>query len=479
MHELFNALDRHARRHPEKTAFEDDSKRLGYGALASEVTALARLLPPGARTVGIAGLAGLEWVVADLATTLTGRRVVPLPPFFSPAQTRHLCADAGVDLLLLCGEREPPGAPPEIPRLPVTLGRAGGGLRMPRYPGGADRVIYTSGTTGAPKGVVHGDRQLSHAMNALAAASGASEADRHCSALPYALLLEQIAGVFLPMLVGGHAFVSARAIGAALAGDCSPLLAALNLRQATSTVLVPQLLTGLLATLAAQGGKAPASLRLAALGGAPAMPSLLKKARAHGFPLRYGYGLSEACSVVALQEEGAEDDGSVGPPLPGVRVTVEDGEIVVAGDGVMQGYLGQPPLSVPRHPTGDTGWIDSEGRLWVSGRKDRVMVLSNGRNLSPEWLEAAALTDPLFATARASGHGQHRPRLMLVVRPQVLGRLHEAPPHSLHRRIEACFVDLPAYARPGEVELRCDPNGPSMMTLRFDPAETPRVRAAS
>jgi long-subunit acyl-CoA synthetase (AMP-forming) len=479
MHDLFNALDRHARKHPEKTAFEDDTKRLGYGALASEVTALARLLPPGAHSVGIAGLAGLEWIVADLATTLTGRRVIPLPPFFSPAQTRHLCVDAGVDLLLLCGEREPPGVPPEIPRLPVTLGRAGGGLRMPRYAGGAERVIYTSGTTGAPKGVVHGDRQLSHAMNALASASGATEVDRHCSALPYALLLEQIAGIFLPVLVGGYAFVSARAIGSAIAGDCSQLLSGLKLSQATSTVLVPQLLPGLLATLTAQGGKAPASLRLAALGGAPVAPSLLKKARAHGFPLRYGYGLSEACSVVSIQEEGAEDDGSVGRPLPGVRVTVEDGEIVVAGEGVMQGYLGHPPLSIPRHPTGDTGWVDAEGRLWISGRKDRVMVLSNGRNLSPEWIEAAALVDPLFAAAQASGHGQLRPRLMLVVRPQALGRLHEATPDSLHRRIAACFVDLPAYARPEEVELRYDPNGPSMMTLRFEPAENLRARAAS
>jgi long-subunit acyl-CoA synthetase (AMP-forming) len=348
MHDLFRAIDSQARKSPDKIAFEDDSRRLDYGELACEITALARQLPSDVRSVAIAGLGGLEWVVADLAVTLTGRLLVPMPPFFSPAQTRHLCEDAGIDLILLCGEGGDGGAPPEIPRLRVTLGKAGRGLRLPRYSGGAQRVIYTSGTTGQPKGVIHGDPQLSHALTALASASGARESDRHCSALPYCLLLEQITGIFLPILVGGYAFFSAPAIAAASRGDCQPLLSRLDASGATTTVLVPQLLSALIVSLAAQGRKAPANLRLAALGGAPASPLLLKQGRACGFPLRYGYGLSEACSVVALQEEGAEDDGSVGRPLPGVEVTLEEGEIVVSGAGVMQGASCHRRLGVDR-----------------------------------------------------------------------------------------------------------------------------------
>jgi hypothetical protein len=99
------------------------------------------------------------------------------------------------------------------------------------------------------------------------------------------------------------------------------------------------------------------------------------------------------------------------------------------------------------------------------------MVLSNGRNLSPEWLEAAVLSDPLFSAAKATGQGRARPHLTLVVRPQILGQLLESSRNAIQQRLEACLLDLPAHAWPEEVELRYGAQSPSLMTLRFDPAD--------
>jgi long-subunit acyl-CoA synthetase (AMP-forming) len=467
MHDLFAALQKYATERPESIAFEEEGRSLTFGALASEVAALAEALPAGVRTVALAGESGLEWIVADLAVTLSGRRLAPLPVFFTALQNAHICQDARVGLVLTCGATRAETLPAGIRRQAVVLGQAPSGLALPGYAGGSERVIYTSGTTGRPKGVLHGDRQLGHALKAIAEASGASAADKHLTALPYALLLEQIVGIFLPVLLGGRAFVSPRAIGAALSGDCRPLLECYFRQKPATTVLTPQLLSVLLLLLQAAGARAPESLRLAALGGAPAAPALIAAGRAAGFPLRQGYGLSEACSVVSLQREGEEETTSCGWPLPGVGVEIVGGEIQVSGPGVMTGYLGQAPLQGDRHATGDLGFFDAEGRLHVTGRKDRVMVLANGRNLSPEWLESAILADPLFSGARAEGHGEARPGLQLLLRPQVFERLKNAPPDALKQRVARLLYALPDYAQPDRVELRFSENGPILLSFRL------------
>jgi O-succinylbenzoic acid--CoA ligase len=134
----------------------------------------------------------------------------------------------------------------------------------------------------------------------------------------------------------------------------------------------------------------PPALRCVMLGGAPADPTLLVRARDAGWPVRPSYGLTQACSAVALADVG--DLESSGRPLPGVTITLRpDGEIVVAGPSVAGG----------QHATGDLGsWLGD--RLVVHGRKVDTIV-SGGENVMPQEVEAVLLSHPAVAEAAVFG----------------------------------------------------------------------------
>ncbi len=403
MREFFQRLAARAAGDGARVAVSDDAARVSYADLASRVAGLAARLPRDARTVALGGRPGIDWIVADLAVTLAGRRLVPIPAFFGERQVQHLLRDAAVDLVLCCGV---PGTGTGAIPSQVVSGTPGAvGAALPAYAGGAERVIYTSGTTGTPKGVLHGDRQIGHAVRAIGAAVGACTDDVHLSALPPALLLEQIAGVLVPLAAGARVHVPAQAIEAALLGDPAALPGALAAARPTTTVLVPQLLSTLVA--AARGGawRAPASLRFAAVGGAPVPLALVRDARALGIPVIRGYGLSECASVVSLERPDAPcdgPDGYCGTPLDGLQVTIEDGEVVVRGPTVMEGYLGGTSPAGGTRRTGDSGTLIAGGGLCVHGRRDRILVLPSGRNVSADWVEATLLADPRLAAARVT-----------------------------------------------------------------------------
>ncbi len=118
-----------------------------------------------------------------------------------------------------------------------------------------------------------------------------------------------------------------------------------------------------------------------------------------GFNLLEGYGLTEASPVVSFNLPNKEKAGSVGIPIPGVelKIAVEDGkvcegEILVKGDNVMLGYWKNDELTKETIvdgylKTGDIGYIDRDGYLFITGRKKEVIVLSNGKNIYPDDIE--------------------------------------------------------------------------------------------
>jgi O-succinylbenzoic acid--CoA ligase len=128
------------------------------------------------------------------------------------------------------------------------------------------------------------------------------------------------------------------------------------------------------------------------LGGAPAAPALLERARDAGIPVSATYGLTQACSQVTVAEPG--DVATAGHALPGVGVELApDGEIVVSGPTV----AGGGPL-----PTGDLGRLDDRGRLVVVGRKSDTIV-TGGENVAPAEVEAVLLEHPAVADAGVVG----------------------------------------------------------------------------
>lgn len=375
MHEFFAALRGHAAEMPERVALVAPETTLTWRELAERAGRAARWAECLPRRVGLLCGKSVDGFVADVALAFAGRETVPLPDFFAAGQLAHIVDAAGLDCVV--------ADPASLARAgdlgvsAVALEAAAEPLASPRA--GARRIIFTSGTTGAPKGVRLGPRQIGASAAALVAAIGAGPADRYLSLLPPSLLLEQIAGIYAPLLAG--AAVHLAAPGAGRLDDAAMRAGA------TVTVLVPELLAAWVREREESVRPAAASLRFVAVGGAPVPPALADKAWRLGLPVHEGYGLSECGSVVALNRPGERVAGTVGRPLEGVAVTIEAGEVVVAAPTVMDGYLGAADTP-PSWRTGDLGALDAAGRLTIAGRKDNVLVTGAGRNVSPEWIES-------------------------------------------------------------------------------------------
>lgn len=358
----------------------------------------------GARVVASRLDNGPDWLALDLALRARGLVHVPLPTFFSTAQTAHALARSGADLLVLAeGAASPADAQPLLPGLRVRMLDAAGAA----MPAGTACITFTSGTTGQPKGVCIADDALLTVAGALVEAARPLAPSRHLCLMPLSTLLENISGLYGALLSGADIAVPPLAeIGySGAAGlDVPRLLACLHRYAPHSLIVFPQLLLALV-TAAEQGVALPASLRFVAVGGGRVGTALLARAAALGLPVFEGYGLSECVSVVALNRPGAVRAGSVGRPLPHARVSVVDGELHVAGVRCLS-YLGEdapPPGAIA---TGDLGHVDDDGFVHVTGRRKHMFITAFGRNVSPEWVESELLQHPLFAQAIVLGEAR-------------------------------------------------------------------------
>ncbi|WKE64689.1 AMP-binding protein [Gallaecimonas kandeliae] len=363
-----------------------DSTLSGQELLAAAGTLAARLKALGVRRLGLLMDNGPDWAIADLAALKAGLVLVPIPTFFSREQQLHLLKDAGLDAVL---------APVPLPlaKTSVQIGQGTLSLLSPDevqpLPAGTAKITYTSGTTGKPKGVCLSEANMLAVCQALLGVTDELGVQRHLCLLPLAVLLENLAGLYVPWLAG--ACVTAlpmQALGMTGSSGLEPgqMLETLSRYQPNSLILVPALLPVILA------GKAkglPDSYLFLALGGGKTALAQLEQAKDLGLPLFEGYGLSEACSVVALNGPGTNRLGTVGKVLPHVTVRLaEDGEVLVRGNSFL-GYLGQAPQTGSDWlATGDLGELDQGGFLTIKGRKKDTIVTAMGRNVSPEWLEA-------------------------------------------------------------------------------------------
>lgn len=456
MRPVFEALQRNAAERPEAAAFYDDAGTLSWAGLAGRVAGLARRLETAPQTVAIALPGGIDYVVADLALTLAGKRQVPLPFFFSREQVAHILQETAAGAVIAAAP-DAHGAWP-LPVISPDATQAD----LPEYTGDGDRVIYTSGSSGRPKGVVIGDRQLNASLAALSEVVGAGPQDRHLSVLPLAQLLEQICGIFLPILAGAVCVMRSDATRALLGGPIDGLTRAMAEIRPTTSLLAPGVLGRWVAAIKGGGTPAPSSLRFVAVGGAASPPALIRAAEAAGIPVYEGYGLSECCSVVAMNRPGANVPGTVGPVLNGLDVQIIDSEITVAGPSVMERYLGGPPAPARWH-TGDLGHFDG-GCLVVEGRKDALLITPAGRNISPEWVEARINADPSVISSALALRDSDGALVLVaaLAAPVIPGEVAEM------------LADLPGYARPSGL-IPVEPSEPKFLF----PSGTPDRKVAA
>lgn len=438
MTDLWTRLAEHARHRGDATALLDKDRRLGYRELPGRIETLAEALArSGTRRLALALDNGIDWALLDLACARAGLVAVPVPGFFSDQQRQWLLDSSGADTLI-----GPPaeGWQPWSPA-PGLTGWRRPCPKPPALPAGTARITYTSGTTGQPKGVCLSLVQQFTTVRALAERLAAPGLARHMTLLPLATLLENLAGLYLPLWLGATACLPGLAeVGFAGSSRLDPARLAQAIRhwRPHSLVLVPELLR-LLVGLCTRQPDLVSSLRLVAVGGGRVAPRLLQQARRLGIPAYEGYGLSECGSVVALNAPGRDKAGTVGRPLDHLRVRIaDDGEIHVRG-GAMLGYLGAPPTAGGDIATGDLGRLDDDGFLLLTGRKKNVQITAFGRNFSPEWVEAEAQGCPAIDQLVIIGDGL--PANVALIRPAA-GREDELAGQiaDLNRR-------LPDYAR--------------------------------
>ena len=136
-------------------------------------------------------------------------------------------------------------------------------------------------------------------------------------------------------------------------------------------------------------------IRFVISGGAPLPREVGEFFLAAGITVLEGYGLTEASPVVSVNTPERLKPGTVGPPLPGVGVTIAgDGEILVRGPNVMAGYFGDEPASRAAFrdgalATGDVGRLDGDGFLVITDRKKDILITSGGKNVAPQPIENA------------------------------------------------------------------------------------------
>jgi O-succinylbenzoic acid--CoA ligase len=327
---------------------------------------------------------------------ITAPRVaLALPPSLDFVVALHACLLANVEVVAV-DRREPK------PRL------AGAGQVIEAItPGeqlagpGAAVLVHTSGTTGTPKPVVLRPQHI--LANALGCFAALGRPERWLCTLP----LSHVGGLMV-------LFRSVIACSTAVLTDRPDV---------THASFVPT-------QLARRIDKPLDALIM--LGGAPADPSLLTRARDAGWRVAPTYGLTQACSAVTVAEPG--DTETSGKALPGLSVSLEpDGEIVVSGPSVVGGT----------HATGDLGEFDARGRLIVRGRKVDTIV-SGGENVMPQEVEAALLSHP--NVREAAVFGRPHPEWGQAVTAFVVG---DADPEELRAHTSA---QLARYKVPKTIE---------------------------
>lgn len=445
MRKLFDAMSRHAQEAGDKVAVSDSQGIIHRRELLAKVIGLAADLRTQSGTIGILAPNGIDWVIAQLGCALAGKIAVPLPTFFSSAQLGHIVRSASVGLILTTHQTKPLTHQSGVATGVISDHVAAIGLPDPAD--GFGQIIYTSGSTGQPKGVRHESGQIAWSATALAAATGATAEDTYLSVLPLPLLLETICSIFIPAMLGAYVHFDTALAEQVGRGDARGISRGFEATKPTTSVVVPQLLKQWVGELQASGSRAPASLRFLAVGGAPVPRAVADKAWNLGIPVHEGYGLSECCSVVTLNRPGERRADTVGRALNGLDVSIEDGEIVVDGPSITDGYLGQGPALRPWR-TGDLGVIDESGFLNIHGRKDSLIVTSFGRNISPEWIETMLLGDLRIAFCAVVGHGA--PFLTAVIVPSGQGEswFGNASDKDVLGLISDCCSGAPEYAVP-------------------------------
>ena len=348
-----------------------------------------------------------NWILLDTHCIVSKTISVPIPTEFSDEQIAHLLEPVGycfVDDFQVA--KRIMAAAPKVGvifsdgTLIKTTEKAPNAELLSRLQQqDVIKIIHTSGTTSAPKGVLIRDAGLGGLIETLAQVYQHLGPWHYYSMVPFSLLIEQVLAIYLPFSSGGSCTLLPSGIlpFSTQSGMAGEYLESVRYANCNVLYLPPKLLEETLSIL--QRGEMSVADIFGSnqvhvvTGGAKVSAQLLIDLQAYGLEVDEGYGLSENSSVVAINTGVGKKLGSVGKLLSGLEARIEEGELLIKSPSLCAGYLNRDISACEFNDegflhTGDLAHFDEQGYLYIEGRIKNVIILSSGRNVSPEWVEA-------------------------------------------------------------------------------------------
>ncbi|MCR5451489.1 MAG: AMP-binding protein [Lachnospiraceae bacterium] len=324
-------------------------------------------------------------------------------------------------------------------------------------------IIFTSGTTGVSKGVMLTQSNLYTNVESVQ-----FEKEPGCvmmSVLPihhaFCLVMDWLKGFSLGATV-------------CINDSFMHMVRNMSIFKPEVMLMVPLMIETIYKKLAATDASVPpemiaqsvfgGNLKIIFTGGAHLEPFYIDEFAKYGVDVLEGYGMSECSPVITSNTPDNHKPGSIGRPLPNVEIKFEDGQILVKGSSVMKGYYKMPEeteetLADGWLHTGDKGYMDEDGYVFINGRVKNLIILSNGENISPEEMENKLALFEMTAEVVVIGENNG---LTAIIYPEVelakaKGMDDDAVRESIQKSIDEFNLTQPTYRRITGLSIRKNP----------------------
>ncbi len=449
------------------------------------------------KTIALIGENSYEWILSYFAVSCSGNIIVPLDKELSAEDISKLLIDCGSQMLITSKEYFDVAEEIKelLPDTEIVVMSAFADIiatesadELPNVDANAPTaIVYTSGTTGKSKGVVLTQKNL--CADVYSCCRSCALWGKSMAFLPLHHTFSFMVNVMASSLYGVEVLICA---------SLKNILADINAFHPNYLIVVPMIIEKMdksisdniqkqgktkTVRIASKIGNALATigidvkrklfsdihaglggnLEFVISGGAPINQELIDRFNAYGIAVYNGYGITECSPVVSVNSQKFARSGSVGKALKDVHVMIDspnekgEGEICVKGDIVMSGYYNMPEetaqvMTDRWFHTGDLGKIDKDGYIYITGRIKNLIILSNGKNVSPEELELLLGEIPGVAEVMVCGSGD---KLVAEIYPDEDFKANNSDLQSyFNEQIDKLNTTLPPYKAIAEVVLR-------------------------
>lgn len=407
---------------------------------------------------GIAMYSSYEWIVTNFAILLSGGISLPVPLDFADEQIENLLDKADYcivqnktvgqrikkilhdqNIILPCGSFYYQGN---------KRGKKGIVADNDKFKD-VIKIIHTSGTTSNPKGVMIRGEAVHLLIRNLIEKVESSKPLNYLSLVPMSLLIEQVLGIYMPLFSNGSIILMPKYVKEFGNQSEKPetYINLISKAQPNFIYLPPKLLESAINLIektsasAVLGKECPHIIT----GGAKVDTDLIHRYDKKGVVIYEAYGLSENSSVVSINSPSDIKYGSVGKMLPGIEAKIVDGELIIKSPTIFAGYYNEDSTACDITnsnylKTGDVAYFDEEGFLYITGRKKNVIILSNARNVSPEWVESTFKNSNLIDEIVV--FGDNMDALSAIILPKI-----QTESALLKEEIERTNLKIPQFAQ--------------------------------